>query len=171
MCSACRYHLYPSSQPCFSYKSSNTAVAAATAASTEAMQRACCSTQPKDVGWVAEPKATASMLHGLLIPMVNQHTDSSAAAIAASPHLCAVAMVYVKVHNCHPADMVVVDGCQRSAGHVVEDAVSASSATLCMVTRRPAGHILNQRHIQHTKCSCSLLPTRHNFCLPADTVC
>jgi hypothetical protein len=67
--------------------------------------------------------------------------------------------MYVKVNNCHPADMVVVDGCQRSAGDVVEDAVATSIAAFCMVTRRPAGHVPKQCNTQRTKSSCCLLPT------------
>lgn len=53
-------------------------------------------------------------------------------------HLRAVAVVHVKVHDGHPADLVVrkrVVGCDC---HVVEDAVAAAVAALSMVPRGPA---------------------------------
>lgn len=53
-------------------------------------------------------------------------------------------MMHIEVHNGDPLDMVVLDGIQRSAGHVVEDTVAAAIAALCMVTRRPAGQAKQQ---------------------------
>jgi hypothetical protein len=45
----------------------------------------------------------------------------------------------IKVYNRNPADLVVVERCQGSDSNVVEDAVPAPSAAVCVVPGRPAG--------------------------------
>jgi hypothetical protein len=49
-------------------------------------------------------------------------------------------MVHVKVNDGYLADIMVRQRMVRCHCHVVEDAVAATIAALCMVPRRPATH-------------------------------
>lgn len=79
------------------------------------------------------------LLRRLTVKLLESPYQDDSLPHGACTHLRPVAMVHVKVNDRDPADVVVVDGCQRGARNIVEDAVAAPRAAVCVVARRPAG--------------------------------